>query len=109
MPGLDLLDPDAMRANAAAAAALLKALAHEARLMVLCQLADGEAAAGEMQARSGLSQSAFSQHLAVLRAEGLVATRREGTSVLYRIADPAALKVIEALAAIYCPPERSPS
>lgn len=100
------LDPGQMQANAGRAAQLLRALAHEARLMVLCQLADGEMSAGELQAGSGLGQSAFSQHLAVLRAEGLVATRREGVTIHYRIADPAALEVIAALAAIYCKPKR---
>ena len=59
---------------------------------------------GELLAQVGLSQSALSQHLAVLRDEGLVATRREGTSIFYRIADPAALKVIAVLIDIYCPP-----
>lgn len=100
-------DRDDLAANAKGAARLLRALAHEARLMVLCQLADGELQAGDMLAEAGFSQSAFSQHLAKLREEGLVATRREGTAIFYRIADPAALKIIETLAAIYCKPDRN--
>jgi ArsR family transcriptional regulator len=95
-------------AKAGEAASLLKALAHEARLMVLCQLVDGECSAGALQEQSGLSQSALSQHLAKLRAEGLVATRREAQSIFYRLADPHAARILEALAAIYCPPERKP-
>jgi ArsR family transcriptional regulator, virulence genes transcriptional regulator len=93
-------------AKAGEAAALLKALAHEARLMVLCQLLDGEHAAGALQEASGLSQSALSQHLARLREEGLVATRREAQTIYYRLADPNVARVLDTLAAIYCPPKR---
>jgi ArsR family transcriptional regulator len=92
-------------ASAAAAAKLLRALANERRLMILCQLADGERSVGELQPGVGLSQSALSQHLAVLREEGVVATRREGQVVWYRIHDPAAVKVVTTLAEIFCPPE----
>jgi ArsR family transcriptional regulator len=95
-----------LEAHAGSAASLLRALAHEARLMVLCQLAEGERSAGDLAADTEMSQSAFSQHLAKLREEGLVATRREGTSIFYRISDPAALAVIGALAAHYCKPAR---
>ena len=91
--------------NAAAASALLKALSNENRLMILCQLGEGELQVSELQWRVGLSQSALSQHLARLRDDGLVAARREGVAVFYRIADPAALKVIAVLAEIFCPPE----
>lgn len=95
---------DQFQARAGEAARLLKALSNERRLMILCQLGEGERAVGELLPLVGLSQSALSQHLAVLREEGLVATRREGVSILYRIADPAAVKVIAVLADIYCPP-----
>ena len=91
--------------SAAQASALLKALSNENRLMILCQLGEGELQVAELQARVGLSQSALSQHLARLRDDGLVAARREGVAVFYRIADPAALKVIAVLAEIFCPPE----
>lgn len=93
-------------AKAGAAARLLKALSHEARLMVLCQLVDGEYSAGALQEASGLSQSALSQHLARLREEGLVETRREAQTIYYRLADPNAARVLETLAAIYCPPRK---
>ena len=100
------LSPTAFAAKAAEAAALLKALAHEARLMVLCQLLDGEHSAGALQHGSDLSQSALSQHLARLREDGLVATRREAQTIYYRLADPNVARVLETLAAIYCPPKR---
>lgn len=100
------LSPNQFAAKAGEAAALLKALAHEARLMVLCQLLDGEYSAGALQKASGLSQSALSQHLARLREEGLVATRREAQTIYYRLADPNVARVLDTLAAIYCPPKR---
>ena len=98
------LSLDQFQGNAGEAARLLKALSNEKRLMILCRLGDGECAVSELMPLLGLSQSALSQHLAVLRDEGLVAGRREGVSILYRIAEPAALKLIAVLADIYCPP-----
>lgn len=96
-------DRATFEAAAAQAAGLLRALSNERRLLVLCQLGDGELTVGALQGRLGLSQSALSQHLALLREEGIVATRREGQSIHYRIADPAAVAVIAALAAHFCP------
>lgn len=102
---IDLATFDLARfeASAGAAARLLKALANERRLMILCQLSGGERSVGELQPLVGLSQSALSQHLAVLREDGIVATRREGQLIFYRIADPAAAEVIATLAQIFCP------
>jgi len=91
--------------SAGRAANLLRLLGNEKRLMVLCQLADSELSVGALQARIGLSQSALSQHLALLREQGVVATRRESQTIHYRIADPAALRVIQTLAELFCPPE----
>lgn len=104
---IDLANFDIARfeASAAEAAKLLRALGNERRLMILCQLADGERSVGELLPRVGLSQSALSQHLAVLREEGVVATRREAQTVRYRIDDPAALKMVATLAEIFCPPD----
>jgi DNA-binding transcriptional ArsR family regulator len=96
-------------ASAAGAASLLRALGNDRRLMILCQLADGERSVGQLLPLLGLSQSALSQHLAVLRGEGVVATRREAQTIWYRIADPAALKVVATLAEIFCPVEMRPS
>jgi len=91
--------------SAGRAASLLRTLANERRLMILCQLVEGELSVGALQPRVGLSQSALSQHLALLREEGVVATRREGQSIFYRVADPAALRVLETLAELFCPPD----
>lgn len=99
---------DQFEASAGKAAALLRTLANEKRLMVLCQLGDAELPAGALQEPLGLSQSALSQHLAVLREAGVVATRRDGQTIWYRIADPAAVKIIETLAAIFCPEKPAP-
>lgn len=101
------LDIANFQASAGEAAKLLRALGNERRLMILCQLSDGEKSVGELQPAVGLSQSALSQHLAVLREEGIVATRREAQTIWYRIADPAALKVVATLAEIFCPTEPS--
>ena len=104
MNNLSHIDLRQLEASATRAAALLKALSHEKRLMILCQLGDRELQVGALRPLVGLSQSALSQHLALLREEGLVASRREGQAVFYRIADPAAVRVIATLAEIYCPP-----
>ena len=91
-----------MRRNAGKAAAMLRMLSHEARLAVLCDLVGGERSAGTLVDSSGLSQSALSQHLAKLREEGLVATRRDGQTIYYRLADAKAARIIEVLHEIYC-------
>ena len=101
------IDADAMRGHAGDAAALLKALANENRLMILCLLADGEQSVGEINAMVDLSQSALSQHLAVLRDEALVQTRREAQSVYYSLVPGPALAVIRTLHGIYCAPVRT--
>ena len=106
MLDLTKFDLAAFEASAARAAGLLRLLANERRLMILCQLSGGELTVGQLLPRSGLSQSALSQHLALLRAEGVVATRRAAQSIFYRIADPAALRVIGLLAELFCPPEQ---
>lgn len=98
-------DITGFQASAAEAAKLLRALGNERRLMILCQLTDGERSVGELLPLVGLSQSALSQHLAVLREEGIVATRRDGLTIWYRILDPAAIKVVATLAEIFCPPD----
>jgi DNA-binding transcriptional ArsR family regulator len=91
------------RENAEQAARLLRALANENRLLLLCLLFEGEKTVGELNETLPLSQSALSQHLAVLREEGMVSTRREAQSIYYGLASPPARRVIETLHAIYCP------
>lgn len=98
-------DPaDALRLHQSAESAcqLLKALANSDRLMLLCQLAQGELNVGELEARTGIAQPTLSQQLAVLRREELVETRREGKQVYYRIASQPALAVIETLYRLFC-------
>lgn len=96
------LDSAAMAKHAAQAAALLKSLAHPARLRVLCRLVEGEAPVPELQALTGLSASALSQHLAVLRELDIVATRREAQAIHYRVLEGPALGVLQALHTAYC-------
>ena len=88
-------------ANVHAAARLMKLLASEQRLLLLCRLFEGETSVGELAKHAGLAHTAASQHLAKMRAEGLVATRRDAQTIYYRITDAAALKVLGALCDIY--------
>ncbi len=96
------LDGEAMRLHAADASRVLKALANEKRLLLLCQLVEGECSVGELNARVDLSQSALSQHLAVLRDEGLVTTRREAQTIYYALAEGPAQRILATLHGIYC-------
>ncbi len=96
-------DWEAMSRNAVNAACLLKGLANESRLVIMCVLAEGESSVGQLNERVNLSQSALSQHLAVLREQGLVQTRRESQTIYYRLAETPALQVITLLHDIYCP------
>ena len=110
MIALDLLGLDQFQSRANDAALLMKALSNRNRLMILCRLTGGERQVGDLAAEVGLSQSALSQHLALLRQDGLVTARRQGVAMHYAIADPAVARVIALLAEIYCPPEtRGPS
>ena len=88
--------------NAAHAVELLKAMANEWRLMILCQLSEGEKTVTELQHILGLSQSALSQHLAVLRREKIVNARKEAQSVYYSLAGEEATKVMESLHDVFC-------
>ena len=81
---------------------LLKAMANEWRLMILCQLSEGEKTVSELQAMLGLSQSALSQHLAVLRRERIVKARKHAQSVSYSLSGEDATKVMETLHDVFC-------
>lgn len=96
------LDIQQLRANADAAGQLLKALANPDRLLLLCQLSQGERNVSELESLLGIQQPTLSQQLAVLRREGLVATRREGKQIYYSISSPAALAVINTLYQLFC-------
>lgn len=103
LPTSDIPAADFAR-QAGEAANLLKLLANKCRLLVLCYLAEaGELSVGELIDRVGLSQSALSQHLAKLREEGLVATRKDAQCVFYRVCDPKAEQVLVLLHQIFCP------
>ena len=97
-------DVKAMEKNADEAARLLRALANPQRLRVLCLLVGNELSVGQINERVELSQSALSQHLAVLREEGLVHTRREAQTIFYSLAKGPAQALIIALHGIYCAP-----
>jgi DNA-binding transcriptional ArsR family regulator len=90
--------------KAVEAAEFLKLLANPQRLLILCRLSvEREMSVGQLQGAVGLSQSALSQHLAKLRDDGLVATRREAQTIHYRIADKEVQRVLALLKDIYCP------
>ena len=103
------MSPDlgALKEKAAEAARLLRLLSNENRLLLLCHLvAEGEMTVGGLATAVGLSQPALSQHLAMLREDGLVATRKEAQAVFYRLADPKAARVLAVLHDLYCAPAR---
>ena len=95
----------AVRDHAPEAAALLKALANDQRLMVLCSLLEGSLSVSEINERIPLSQSALSQHLAVLRSASLVTTRRKAQTIYYALAKGPALKIMEVLYDAFCAPK----
>lgn len=96
------MDINEAREQARLAVALLRSVAHEERFMILCDLSEGPKTAGELREFSLLSQSAFSQHLGVLRREGLVKAAREGLHVRYSIADKKAARLLDVLHEMYC-------
>ncbi len=97
------LDIEQMRASARDVTALLRALANEDRLLLLCQMTQGEKSVGELEAQLDIRQPTLSQQLGVLRAEGIVTTRRDGKRIFYGVADPKVLALLVALYTLYCP------
>jgi DNA-binding transcriptional ArsR family regulator len=102
--GCAALPTDEMGERAAEAAAFLKALSHEGRLMILCHLSSGEKTVTELEDRLGARQAAVSQQLARLRAEGLVHARREGKAIHYSIKDPKAGAIMALIYDMFCGP-----
>jgi ArsR family transcriptional regulator len=102
--GCVALPAEEMAARAAEAATFLKALSHEGRLMILCHLSSGEKSVTELEERLGARQAAVSQQLARLRAEGLVAARRDGKAIYYSIRDPKAGAIMELVYDMFCNP-----
>ncbi len=96
------LDIGGMRAAAKTATALLRALANEDRLLLLCQMTAGEKSVGELEALLDIRQPTLSQQLGVLRSEGLVATRREGKRIYYAVSDAKVVAVLNTLYGLYC-------
>jgi DNA-binding transcriptional ArsR family regulator len=92
--------------NATRACGMLGAMANPSRLLILCQLAESEKSVGELQPLIGLSQSALSQHLAVLRAKRIVRTRREGQQIFYSLTSREAGALMHTLHAEFCAPRR---
>jgi len=110
-PNLAVHQLGKLQKKAGQAAKTLKSLSNKWRLMILCQLLGGEKSVGELLATFDLSQSALSQHLAVLRKQGLVATRRESQSIYYSIKGQETPVILGALYNVYCatpepPPKR---
>jgi DNA-binding transcriptional ArsR family regulator len=97
-----VLDPGAMKRHAGSAAKLIRALSNEHRLLVLCVLSEGELSVGELNSRVRLSQSALSQHLAVLRQERLVSTRRSAQTIYYQLVGGIGMELIRVLHDHYC-------
>ena len=101
----DVLDLSALEAKADEVAGVMKALANSRRLLILCHLAEvGSASVNALAAAVGLSQSALSQHLGVMRDEGLVGFDRDGQTLNYRIADPRISTLLDTLYNLYCAP-----
>ena len=91
-----------LQRNALRVAGLLKAMSNPARLVILCQIAEGERSVGELERAAGLSQSSISQHLAVLRAANVVSSRRVGQTVLYSLASHEVEALMSTLHAVFC-------
>ena len=98
-----VIDPETLRSAAGQAVGALKLLANEDRLLLLCQLSQGEICVGDLEAQLGIHQPTLSQQLGVLRAEGVVSTRRQGKNIFYSVADPAMLEILAVLYRLYCP------
>ncbi len=99
------IDPDIMRGAADQASELLKALSNQHRLLILCRLIDGEKSVGQLAEFLGIRDSTVSQHLALLRRDGIIAGRRDGQTIWYRIESDVARQVVEVLYGSFCNPD----
>ncbi|WP_137860615.1 metalloregulator ArsR/SmtB family transcription factor [Variovorax sp. 3P27G3] len=99
------IDPEVLRGAAGRAVVALKLLANEDRLLLLCQLSQGEMCVSDLEQKLGIHQPTLSQQLGVLRNESVVGTRREGKNIFYSVADPAMLEILAVLYRLYCPKE----
>lgn len=101
-PADHAIDVDALRQNADRAVSALRLLANKDRLLLLCQLAQGEMCVSDLELRLDIRQPTLSQQLGVLRSEGVVSTRRQGKNIFYGVADPALLEILTLLHRLYC-------
>jgi DNA-binding transcriptional ArsR family regulator len=99
---LPAIDMSLMRQNADNACRMMKTLANRDRLMLLCQLSQGEKCVGELEELTQIQQPTLSQQLAILRKEDVVSTRRDGKQIYYKLSSPIAISVMELLYATYC-------
>lgn len=99
------IDPARLRGAAGQAVGALKLLANEDRLLLLCQLSQGEMCVSDLEEALDIHQPTLSQQLGVLRTEGVVSTRRQGKNIFYSVADLAMLEVLAVLYRLYCPKE----
>lgn len=99
------IQPERLRQAAGQAVGALKVLANEDRLLLLCQLSQGELGVSELEETLDIRQPTLSQQLAVLRTEGVVNTRRDGKRIFYSVADPKVMQVLAVLYDVYCPKE----
>ena len=100
--GMSEAEMDRMMVNACEASNFLKAISHEGRLMILCHLASGEKTVTELEELLSARQAAVSQQLSRLRTEGLVAPRREGKAIYYRLSDPRAVQILDVVYSLFC-------
>lgn len=100
-----VIDPARLRDAAENAVAALKVLANTERLLLLCQLSQGEFSVSELEELLDIHQPTLSQQLTVLRNQGVVATRREGKNIYYSVADPNLLEILVLMYRLYCPKE----
>ena len=96
------INPDEMRAAVDQASELMKALSNQHRLLILCRLIDGEKSVGQLAEFVGIRDSTVSQHLALLRRDRLIAGRRDGQTIWYRIESDVARRVVEVLYGSFC-------
>lgn len=101
-----VIDPEVLRHAADEVVGVLKLLANVERMLLLCQLSQGEMCVSELEAQLDIRQPTLSQQLGVLRSEGVVSTRRLGKNIFYSVADPNVLEILAVLYRLYCPKEK---
>ena len=101
-----VIDPEVLRHAADEAVGALKLLANVERMLLLCQLSQGEMCVSELEEQLDIRQPTLSQRLGLLRTEGVVSTRRQGKNIFYSVADPRVLEILAVIYRLYCPKEK---